>query len=151
MDPGHIEAHFPTCCRALTVLRPLELGSDLPCPSTREEIAAMAYSKVDATWWVSDQRTNEPGVFVEAVGLEDPKLKNLRTGKAGKILARWPRATYRMQNNHGNLELSADRIACYLKSAAEVRMLALGCSAPTTFCRPKCGGIPICPDQKLDE
>ena len=39
-------------------------------------------------WWVFDHRTDESDLIVEAVGLEDLKLKNLTTGKAMEILAK---------------------------------------------------------------
>ena len=86
--PDHIEAHFLVCYIALVILRLLQLATGLPCSRIREEIAAMSGTNVDANWWVFDHRTDESDLLVEAVGLEDLKLKNLTTGKAMEILAK---------------------------------------------------------------
>lgn len=86
--PEHIEAHFLTCYIALVILRLLQLASGLPCSRVREEIAAMSGTNVDANWWVFDHRTDDSDLLVEAVGLEELKLKNLTTGKAMEILAK---------------------------------------------------------------
>ena len=86
--PDHIEAHFLVCYIALVILRLLQLATGLPCSRIREEIAAMSGTNVDANWWVFDHRTDESDLLVEAVGLEELKLKNLTTGKAMEILAK---------------------------------------------------------------
>ena len=86
--PEHIEAHFLTCYIALVILRLLQLASGLPCSRIREEIAAMACVNVDANWWVCGHRTDDSDKLVESVGLEELKLKNLRTSDAKKILAK---------------------------------------------------------------
>ena len=86
--PEHIEAHFLTCYIALVILRLLQLASGLSCSRIREEIAAMSGTNVDANWWVFDHRTPASDLIVEAVGLEDLKLKNLTTDKAREILAK---------------------------------------------------------------
>ena len=86
--PEHIEAHFLTCYVALVILRLLQLASGLPCSRIREEIAAMNCVNVDANWWVCGHRTDDSDRLVESVGLEELKLKNLRTSDAKKILAK---------------------------------------------------------------
>ena len=86
--PDHIEAHFLICYIALAILRLLQLATGLPCPRIREEIAAMSGTNMDANWWVFDHRTDESDLIVEAVGLEELKLKNLTTGGARKVLAK---------------------------------------------------------------
>ena len=86
--PDHIEAHFLVCYIALVILRLLQLATGLPCSRIREEIASMSGTNVDANWWVFDHRTDESDLLVEAVGLEELKLKNLTTGKAMEILAK---------------------------------------------------------------
>lgn len=86
--PEHIEAHFLTCYIALVILRLLQLGSGLPCSRIREEIASMNCVNVDANWWVCGHRTDDSDRLVESVGLEELKLKNLRTSDAKAILAK---------------------------------------------------------------
>ena len=86
--PDHIEAHFLVCYIALVILRLLQLATGLPCSRIREEIAAMNGTNMDANWWVFGHRTDESDMIVEAVGLEELKLKNLTTGKAKGILAK---------------------------------------------------------------
>ena len=86
--PDHIEAHFLVCYIALVILRLLQLATGLPCGRIRGEIAAMSGTNMDANWWVFDHRTDESDILVEAVGLEELKLKNLTTGKAMEILAK---------------------------------------------------------------
>ena len=86
--PAHIEAHFMTCYIALMILRLLQLASGLPCSRIREEIAAMNCVNVDANWWVCTHRTDDSDRLVESVGLEELKLKNLRTADAKIILAK---------------------------------------------------------------
>ena len=86
--PEHIEAHFLVCYVALVILRLLQFATGLPCSRIREEIAAMSGTNVDANWWVFDHRTDDSDLLVEAVGLEELKLKNLTTGKAMEILAK---------------------------------------------------------------
>ncbi len=86
--PAHIEAHFLTCYAALVILRLLQLASGLPCSRIREEIAAMICVNVDANWWVCGHRTDDSDKLVESVGLEELKLKNLRTADAKRILAK---------------------------------------------------------------
>ena len=86
--PAHIEAHFMTCYIALMILRLLQLASGLPCSRIREEIAAMNCVNVDANWWVCTHRTDDSDRLVESVGLEELKLKNLRTADAKAILAK---------------------------------------------------------------
>ena len=86
--PDHIEAHFLVCYIALVILRLLQLATGLPCGRIREEMAAMSGTNMDANWWVFDHRTDESDLLVEAVGLEELKLKNLTTGKAMEILAK---------------------------------------------------------------
>lgn len=97
--PDHIEAHFLVCYIALVILRLLQLATGLPCNQIREEIAAMNGVNVDANWWVFGHRTDESDLLVEAVGLEELKLKNLTAVKVREILAkaaRWeiPHAKY---------------------------------------------------------
>ena len=91
--PAHIEAHFLTCYVALVILRLLQLASGLPCSRIREEIAAMNCVNVDANWWVCGHRTDDSDRLVESVGLEDLKLKNLRTSDAKNILAKAAKGT----------------------------------------------------------
>jgi len=86
--PPHVEAHFLTCYIALVILRLLQLASGLPCSRIREEIAAMGCVNVDANWWVCGHRTDDSDKLVESVGLEELKLKNLRTSDVKKILAK---------------------------------------------------------------
>lgn len=86
--PDHMEAHFLVCYVALVILRLLQLATGLPCGRIREEIAAMSGANVDANWWVFDHRTDETDLIAEAVGLEELKLKTLRTSDAKKILAK---------------------------------------------------------------
>lgn len=86
--PDHIEAHFLTCYIALVILRLLQFASGLPCSRIREEIASMNCVSVDANWWVCGHRTDDSDKLVEAVGLEELKLKNLRTSDAKAILAK---------------------------------------------------------------
>jgi len=86
--PKHIEAHFLTCYVALVILRLLQLASGLPCSRIREEIASMNCVNVDANWWVCGHRTDDSDSLVESVGLEELKLKNLRTSDAKAILAK---------------------------------------------------------------
>ena len=86
--PEHIEAHFLTCYIALVVLRVLQLASGLPCSRIREEISSMNCVNVDANWWVCGHRTDDSDRLAESVGLEELKLKNLRTSDAKKILAK---------------------------------------------------------------
>ena len=86
--PAHIEAHFLTCYIALVILRLLQLATGLPCSRIREEIAAMNCVNVDANWWVCTHRTDDSDRLVESVGLEELKLKNLRTADAKAILAK---------------------------------------------------------------
>lgn len=83
-----MEAHFLVCYVALVILRLLQLATGLPCGRIREEIAAMSGTNVDANWWVFDHRTDETDLIAEAVGLEELKLKTLRTSDAKKILAK---------------------------------------------------------------
>ena len=47
----------------------------------------------DANWWAFGHRTDESDLIVEAVGLEELKLKNLTTGKAMEILAKAARGS----------------------------------------------------------
>jgi len=91
--PDHIEAHFLICYIALAILRLLQLATGLPCSRIREEIASMSGTNVDANWWIFDHRTDESDLIVEAVGLEELKLKNLTTGKAMEILAKAARGS----------------------------------------------------------
>lgn len=86
--PAHIEAHFLTCCIALVILRLLQFTSGLSCARIREEIASMNCVNVDANWWVCGHRTDDSDRLAEAVGLEELKLKNLRTSDVRKILAK---------------------------------------------------------------
>ncbi len=86
--PKHIEAHFLTCYVALVILRLLQLASGLPCSRIRKEIASMNCVNVDANWWVCGHRTDDSDSLVESVGLEELKLKNLRTSDAKAILAK---------------------------------------------------------------
>ncbi|MBQ4335493.1 MAG: IS1634 family transposase [Myxococcaceae bacterium] len=86
--PAHIEAHFLTCYVALVILRLLQAASGLPCSRIREEIAAMTCVNVDANWWVCGHRTDDSDRLVESVGLEELKLRNLRTSDAKAILAK---------------------------------------------------------------
>jgi transposase len=86
--PEHIEAHFLTCYIALVILRLLQLATGLPCSRIREEIASMNCVNVDANWWVCGHRTDDSDSLVESVGLEELKLKNLRTSDAKAILAK---------------------------------------------------------------
>ena len=86
--PDHIEAHFLICYIALVILRLLQLGSGLPCSKIREEIASMNCINLDTNWWVCGHRSDESDRLVETVGLEELKLKNLRTLDVRKLLAK---------------------------------------------------------------
>ena len=86
--PEHIEAHFLSCYIALVILRLLQQASGLSCSCIRKEIASMNCVNVDANWWVCTHRTDESDKLVESVGLEELKLKNLRTSDAKKILSK---------------------------------------------------------------
>lgn len=86
--PAHIEAHFLTCYIALVILRLLQLATGLSPSAIRGEIAAMNCTNVDANWWVCGHRTDKSDLLAETFGLEELKLKNLRTLDAKKILAK---------------------------------------------------------------
>ena len=86
--PSHIEAHFLTCYIALVILRLLQLATGLHPSVIRREMAAMSGTNVDANWWVFNHRTPASDLLSETFGLEELKLKNLRTSDAKKILAK---------------------------------------------------------------
>lgn len=86
--PAHIEAHFLVCYVALVVLRLLQLATGLPCPRIREEIAALDYVPLDANWWVGSHRTEDSDRLLDALGLEELKLRNLRTSDMRAVLAK---------------------------------------------------------------
>ena len=86
--PESIEAHFLTCYIALVILRLLQLSTGLAPSVIRGEMAAMSGTNVDANWWVFNHRTPASDLLSETLGLEELKLKNLRTSDAKKILAK---------------------------------------------------------------
>ncbi|MBY4797676.1 IS1634 family transposase [Collinsella sp. AGMB00827] len=90
--PAHIEAHFLTCYIALVILRLLQWASGLTCARIREEIAQMNCVNIDANWWVCTHRSDDSDKLVETVGLEELKLKNLRTKDAKAIMAKAAKA-----------------------------------------------------------
>lgn len=90
--PKHVEAHFLTCYVALAILRLLQVASGLPCSRIREEVASMTCVNVDANWWVCGHRTDDSDKLVESVGLEELKLKSLRTSDMRAILAKAAKA-----------------------------------------------------------
>lgn len=88
----HIEAHFLTCYISLVILRLLQLKTGLGCAQIQEEIAAMNGTNIDANWWIFNHRTPASDKISEALGLEELKLKNLKTGDVKKLLAKAAKA-----------------------------------------------------------
>lgn len=88
----HIEAHFLTCYISLVILRLLQLKTGLTCAQIQEEISAMNGTNVDANWWVFNHRTQNSDKIAESLGLEDLKLKNIKTGDIKKLLAKAAKA-----------------------------------------------------------
>lgn len=80
----HIKAHFLTCYISLVILHLLQYASGLLVSRICEEISAMSGVNVDANWWVFDHRSDESDRLVDSVGLEELKLKNIRTSDAKK-------------------------------------------------------------------
>lgn len=80
-----MEAHFPARCVALAVLRLLRRATGLPASRTREEMASMSCSALDANRWLLDHRTDESDLLLGAAGLGDLRRKAMRT-TAFKVL-----------------------------------------------------------------